>query len=37
MEVQGYTFSVDLWSLGIVFYEMVCGYLPFGRFTDDPY
>jgi len=37
MEVQGYTFSADLWSLGIVLFEMACGYLPFGDNTDDPY
>ena len=25
---KGYGFSVDLWSLGIVFYEFMCGGLP---------
>ena len=27
---KGYSFSCDVWSFGIVFYELVCGILPFG-------
>mmetsp|Transcript_26109 Transcript_26109/g.22969 ORF Transcript_26109/g.22969 Transcript_26109/m.22969 type:complete len:164 (+) Transcript_26109:225-716(+) len=34
---KGYTFSADFWSIGVCLYEFVCGYLPFGENTDDPY
>eukprot|EP00397_Hematodinium_sp_SG-2012_P005788 GEMP01005812.1.p1 GENE.GEMP01005812.1~~GEMP01005812.1.p1 ORF type:complete len:905 (+),score=162.92 GEMP01005812.1:391-3105(+) len=32
---KGYSFSVDLWSLGVCAYEFMCGPLPFGDDTDD--
>lgn len=31
---QGYNQSVDWWSIGVIFYEMVVGYPPF--FADEP-
>ena len=34
---KGYTFSVDLWSIGIMLYELIVGYFPFGNDIDDPY
>lgn len=28
---KGYSTAVDLWSLGIVIYEFMAGYVPFGE------
>jgi cGMP-dependent protein kinase len=34
---KGYTLSTDLWSLGICFYEFMCGEVPFGgEDEEDP-
>lgn len=32
---KGYTFSTDLWSLGICFYEFMCGEVPFAASVED--
>lgn len=34
---KGYSFLVDLWSIGICSYEFLCESLPFGNKSNDPY
>ena len=28
---KGYTFNVDLWSIGVLLYEFMCGRVPFAK------
>lgn len=34
---KGYSYSVDIWSIGICLYEFLCGGVPFAEDADDPY
>ncbi|CAD8175040.1 unnamed protein product [Paramecium pentaurelia] len=34
---KGYSYSVDLWSIGICLYEFMCGGVPFAEDAEDPY
>jgi cGMP-dependent protein kinase len=33
---KGYSFPADLWSLGIVLFEFMAGFVPFGEDAEDP-
>lgn len=33
---EGYTFSVDFWSIAVCMYEFMCGVVPFGESAEDP-
>lgn len=32
----GYGLAADYWTVGIILYEFVCGYVPFGEEEEDP-
>jgi cGMP-dependent protein kinase len=34
---KGYSYTVDLWSVGICLYEFMCGGVPFAEDAEDPY
>lgn len=37
MRGHGYGTEVDIWSLGVMIFEFVCGALPFAEDLDDPF
>jgi cGMP-dependent protein kinase len=37
LQGKGYTFSTDLWSIGVMLFEFVCGALPYAEKLDDPF
>ncbi|EGR27103.1 hypothetical protein IMG5_201250 [Ichthyophthirius multifiliis] len=34
---KGYSFLADLWSVGIILYEFMSGFVPYAEEADDPY
>jgi serine/threonine protein kinase len=34
---SGYSFSSDIWSIGVVMFEILTGYLPFDPDSEYPY
>lgn len=34
---RGYSLSVDFWALGVLMFELMCGYVPYGEDEDDPF
>jgi cGMP-dependent protein kinase len=37
MQGKGYSLEADYWSLGVLFYEFICGKLPFAEKLNNPY
>ena len=36
IEGRGYNHTASLFSLGVLLFEFMCGYVPFGEKSDDP-
>jgi cGMP-dependent protein kinase len=37
MQGKGYSLEADYWSLGVLFYEFICGRLPFAEKATNPF
>ena len=33
---EGYSFTVDYWSIAVCMYEFICGAVPFGENAEEP-
>ena len=37
VEGLGYDFNIDIYSIGVCFYEFISGFLPYGEDLEDPF
>ena len=37
IEGLGYGYNIDVYSIGVCFYEFISGFLPYGENLEDPF